>query len=367
MTCPRCGAENPDNAQACRACGARLLPPPVPSGGIVPKASGLAIAAFVLGLLSLFPVGLAAIPAMVLGIISFILIEKSGGRLTGRPFAVLAVILPVLLFGPLLWLILLHQREEASRMTCGTNLVVIGKAMLIYASDYDGRFPCSGGVNATWSSSIPSWLGQNRFVAYSLTVDGSQGQCTVSSCFYLLVKYAEVMPKSFICPGDAGATVFNPAADGAGDRAPADLWDFGPEPPRHCSYSYHQPFSLYPLTTLSEPGMAVAADRNPWMQSPAHRPKTFGLYNPDGGRKAIKAGNAIEHQEDGQNVLFLDNHVSFEAQPFCGVNDDNIYTYWDGADIRRGAPPIMGASKPKDKLDSLLVHDGHSPISTHGR
>jgi hypothetical protein len=104
--------------------------------------------------------------------------------------------------------------------------------------------------------------------------------------------------------------------------------------------------------------MAVAADRNPWQDSPAATAKPFpGIYAPDGGKEAVKAGNAIAHQEDAQNVLFLDVHVGQEKRPFCGINDDNIYTYWDGGDIRIGAPPTIG-SEPQDRLDSLLVNDG---------
>jgi hypothetical protein len=205
---------------------------------------------------------------------------------------------------------------------------------------------------------IPSWLAPNRFTAYGLAADGSGGTGTVASCFYLLVKYAEVTPKSFICKGDSGTTEFKPADEGAGDRELIDLWDFGPEPRKHCSYSYHLPFGLYALTTASEPGLAVAADRNPWIESPAGDAKQFpGLYSPTGGREAVKGGNALQHQEDGQNVLFLDNHVSFEKQAFCGINDDNIYTFWNGGDIRLGSPPVLG-SEPKDRTDSLLVHDG---------
>ena len=66
--------------------------------------------------------------------------------------------------------------------------------------------------------------------------------------------------------------------------------------------------------------------------------------------------NEITHQENGQSVLFVDTHVGFEKSPFCGVDEDNIYTSWDGADIRRGSPPTL-YSMPKDRLDSLLVHD----------
>lgn len=63
----------------------------------MPKTSGLAIAAFVLAVVSFvfFPVGLIAI---ILGIAGIIVIERSGGRLTGRVFAVLGVLIPVFVF-----------------------------------------------------------------------------------------------------------------------------------------------------------------------------------------------------------------------------------------------------------------------------
>jgi len=107
--------------------------------------------------------------------------------------------------------------------------------------------------------------------------------------------------------------------------------------------------------------MAVAADRNPWQPSPGAAGKVWPgtpiPYNPDGGKEAITVGNAIQHQGDAQNVLFLDIHIGQEKRPFCGINDDNIYTYWDGGDIRVGLPPVIG-SEPGDRLDSLLVTDG---------
>ncbi len=334
----------------------------------MPRRSGLAIAAFVLGILSLFTCGLTAIPAVVLGIISFILVEKSGGRLTGTPFAVLGVVIPVLIFFVLLHPMLLNIRQKASRMSCGTNMAEIGMSILTYANDYEGQFPRSAGKGGQWAMAIQHWRGNNRYVAYGLAADSSGGRGTISSCFYLLVKYGKVMPKSFICPGDSGTMEFKPAVDGAGDIELTDLWDFGSEPTKRCSYSYHQPFSQYALTTSSEPGMAVAADRNPWIEFPAGEGKSilFAQFLPTGRREAIRIGNALQHQEDGQNVLFVDNHVSFERNSFCGFNDDNIYTFW-GPDIRRGSRPVVPISQPMDAKDSLLVHDGYGSVSGQGR
>jgi prepilin-type N-terminal cleavage/methylation domain-containing protein/prepilin-type processing-associated H-X9-DG protein len=277
----------------------------------------------------------------------------------------LVVIAIIALLMGILMPALARVRQIAFRMVCGTNLSGIGKAMLIYSNDYDDELPRSGGRNSTWAGAIPQWMAANRFTAYGLSADGSGGMGSISSCFYLLVKYAEVTPKSFICKGDSGTTEFKPADEGAGDRELIDLWDFGPEPTKHCSYSYHLPFGLYALTTSSEPGMAVAADRNPFIASPAAEAKELGLFNPDGGREAVKAGNAITHQEDGQNVLFLDGHVGFEKVAFCGINDDNIYTFWDGGDIRRGGIPSL-AALPGDRTDSLLVQEGEGMSSGGG-
>ena len=270
----------------------------------------------------------------------------------------LVVIAIIALLMGILMPALARVRQIAFRMVCGTNLSSIGKAMLIYANDYEDELPRSGGRNSTWAARIPQWDALNRFQAYNVGQDGSGGTANISSCFYLLVKYAEVTPKSFICKGDSGTTEFKPADDGAGSRDLIELWDFGLEPETHCSYSYHMPFGLYALTTSSEPGMAVAADRNPLQGSPAASAKDWpGIFAPDGGKEAVKYGNAIAHQEDCQNVLFLDVHVGQEKRPFCGINDDNIYTYWDGGDIRIGAAPTIG-SAPQDRLDSLLVTDG---------
>ena len=260
------------------------------------------------------------------------------------------------------------SRFDAYRIECGDNLSQIGRAMLIYANDYDDEFPRSGGISTVWAPTIPNWRAYNRFMAYGLSANGDGGSASISSCFYLLVKYADVAPGTFVCPGDVGTTEFK-LADvdmGVSGLELIDLWDFGPEAGKHCSYAYHMPFGLYALTTSSEPGMAVAADRNPWMDSPAGIAKNMAgppMFHPVGGRESVKVGNAIAHEEEGQNVLFLDLHVGFEDHSFCGINNDNIYTYWDGGDIKVGAPPTIG-SMSGGRLDSLLVHDPAPPRGT---
>jgi hypothetical protein len=131
----------------------------------------------------------------------------------------------------------------------------------------------------------------------------------------------------------------------------------------HVSYSYHHPFGSYALNSASEPGCAVAADRNPWIENVAAAGRTTqNNYDPYGGKEGIQLGNSISHQEDGQNVLFMDGSLRFEDKFFCGIDEDNIYTYWDSTDHRYGGFPKPGQSDtvPQKREDSLLVQDGEA-------
>jgi hypothetical protein len=375
MNCPKCGTQNPDDVQVCTSCNSPLAQP---AETVKVKTSRLAIASFVLAILSPFAFFLtvflgikmlvitsifAASLAFILGIISLAQIGLSAGNVAGKAFAAIAVAIPVVFYFVMCFLAVSARprtRSVAYRMVCGSNLSGLGRSMLIYANDYDNSFPCAGGPTTKWGTT-PNWQAENRIDAFGLKSDGTGGSATISSSLYLLIKYAEVAPKSFICESDSRTTMFGLSEFDSYSKTYSDLWDFGPEPTKHCSYSYHIPYSPYPLSTeISEPGQAVAADRNPWLDP--YTDTTAFKWNDNtktGGREDIRGyqkGNSAPHQREGQNVLFMDNHVYFEKVSFCGVNDDNIYTYWNGPDIQQGAPPVIG-SQPADKLDSLLVNE----------
>lgn len=145
MNCPKCGIENLDSEQTCRSCGTQLLPPPISSQDIMPRLSGLAIAAFILGIISFvfFPVGLIAIG---LGIAGIIAIEKSGGRLTGKVFAILGILIPVFVFClifvlmAVLYPALSRVRSQARATACLSNLRQWGIMFSMYAEVNDGCF-----------------------------------------------------------------------------------------------------------------------------------------------------------------------------------------------------------------------------------
>jgi len=251
--------------------------------------------------------------------------------------------------------------------TCGWNLSGLGKAMLIYANDYDDRLPVAGGPNASWAARTPNWKAGDSAEAYGVDPEATAGgQASISASLYLLVKYEEVAPRDFLCRDrkgtiEKGASVFDPCDYGVQDRTLTDLWDFGPNPSEHVSFAYHMGYEGHGLTNYSSPGMVIAADRNPWMDSPMARARGFAEFTPDlppfdGTQEAAQRGNSLAHKGQGQNVLFLDSHVDLKKRPFCGIKNDNIYTSWDGEDKIRGKPARFG-SVPAGAEDSLLVND----------
>jgi prepilin-type processing-associated H-X9-DG protein len=86
----------------------------------------------------------------------------------------------------------------------------------------------------------------------------------------------------------------------------------------------------------------ATADRNPRIASPA-----------------AEAANAVTNQNDGQNVLFVDGHVTFETRCHCGLKQDNTYTLSPNSSEGSafGIHPPTTQFSPRNECDSVLVHD----------
>jgi hypothetical protein len=381
MKCPACGVENVPGVPACTACGQAL------DGSAVTvrvRVSRLALASVICILLAgvlflpslvaqldpriLYPrapiLNLAGLLTMLLtgfacllGLLALLSIATSGGRLTGHPFALIGAAGPFFLVVGALYVPTLGGVKSLSyRMTCGTNLSGIGKVMLLYANDYGDKLPVAGGRGTTWGSRLKDWTAGSRSEAFGLDPNGAGGQATVSASLWLFVRYGDMSPETFICKKERGTRPFDPNRHGVRGRALLSLWDFGPDPVRHCSYSYYMPYSPHKLTTSHEHGMPVAGDHNPWMDGARWKASNFASFRWDGADQQQRAGNAVAHWLDGQNVLFLDSHVGFMKRSFCGLDKDNIYTSWKGDDKSGGVPPRLG-SVPADAKDALLVND----------
>ncbi len=244
----------------------------------------------------------------------------------------LVVIAIIALLMSILMPALVKVRQLAQRVICGTQLKGIGSAMDVYGNDGDGRYPSD--VNGV-------------------------GVGVITPNLWLLVKHDYTTPAQFICGGDKSGTELK-LVNEHWATLPAefsDEFDFGANPGAHCSYSYHYPFTPYAVTQSTDPRAAVCADRNPFLTSDPNY-----IAPPDGTKDQIESGNCFAHQRQGQNVLFSDGHVKFEHNPSCGINDDNIYTPWDGSgNITTGNTTVTLPSIPLERdKDSVLLNDNPS-------
>lgn len=277
-------------------------------------------------------------------------------------------------------------KKLAERLVCATNLRGLVTAGVIYSNDADGNFPRQGGIvlhnltytTAGWDNPAKDWK--------------IAGDITIGASLYLLIKYADVGPKSFVCKG-GDETVYdgdNPGV-GEGPLGLEELWDFGGDPvnlygqPKlYVSYAYHKPYptadgqySSHPISTSDKTERAIIGDKNPWFDPTMDGSGTVATsdnwediiqliandWDTTGVDKyLIKVGNSAAHEREGQNIGFGDCHVLFERRPDVGVRNDNVYTPFTGlsdfTEIARriGVKPGLGSIGKTDK-DSFLMND----------
>lgn len=292
---------------------------------------------------------------------------KQKGLTLMELLVVIAIIAGVLFFSTAYWFPISNP-NHAQRIVCGTNLKGLGTAMIVYAHDYNGRYPQLRGTGP-WSKELG--------FAYDMpkpdfSSGGAQGNTprTVTASWYLLVREADVSPKSFICP-QSSQKEFD--GKNPNNRDIVELWDFGATPHNNVSYAMHNPYGRFPAGEHKPADFAIAADMNPWFKDgdiipPGQDNKppqiitvtdklTWAL-----GMPSIHLADK-KNLPEGQNVLFADGHTSYEKQPNIGVDNDNLYTFWStdkgptDQDKQGGTAPTGRTpdNDAKSEEDSFLV------------
>jgi prepilin-type N-terminal cleavage/methylation domain-containing protein len=298
-------------------------------------------------------------------------------------------------------------RGLAYRLMCGTNLGGLGKAMSVYSNDYQEMFPVRTGaatVNWNFQNAVSFW---DKNIVTDPTFNwATVTDATITSSLYLLIKYADVSTNQFVCkagnykkfevlttnPG-GGQTPSN--YTGSGIKDAIDAWDFGgcigqgqAGPWDYCGYAYQMPYnpenegsdgpyrvSLAVGTTPS--AAALMADASPWFKKGDVNPEILQTISGDtlpvnkpympskqewgiGGtanKDRIKMANSLNHNQEGQNVLYGDMHVQFESQSNVGVSQDNIYVPWvsKDSDTKSNQEEVQGS---KLKVPSGYGLDG---------
>lgn len=147
MKCQKCGNEISESTSFCEACGRAVsaFPGDSPSSG-GRKASGLAVASLILGIL-----GVTAVFGLILGIVS--LYQIGGDRGKGYGIAMAGTIISAIfcVFIPLLLIISIpvfeRARESSRAAECLSNIRVVNLSILMYMAENEDRLPPMGGWN----------------------------------------------------------------------------------------------------------------------------------------------------------------------------------------------------------------------------
>ena len=218
---------------------------------------------------------------------------------------------------------LLRAAELARRAVCANNLSSIAKAMTDYATAYDNWYPSLYVEDHEGQAGVGAGMG-NPDYAYK-----------GNSCnMYVLIRLEMISQAAFICPSTEHDV--NPLGNPSGTPPDDDFRHY-----ENLSYSFHAQRAGHtskiarPISTISPSGMAMLADRTPISGNDCWADSGAGWYYgapeampglPEGGLDKYKQ-NSFNHNQDGQNVVFLNSSCRFVTTPRVGVNEDNIWSW----------------------------------------
>jgi len=223
---------------------------------------------------------------------------------------IIGLVIPLGILVPLLR----YARQISMINRCADNVWAIGTALVHYANGNDGYLP-------SIAANTDTWLCMN-----------DDNCLSNSKSLYLLIKTGCASPNVFQCPATKGEH-FVPAVG---------MTDF--PSPMSINYSYQYSFNcslsqkMIGMGSLAKQ-LAILADASPLLS--------------DGTVRCDCAKNGVSpNHRTGQNVLYLDGHVSWATDCHAGVNGDNIW-------LAQGVDRYTGKERPACITDSfLLPHPG---------
>jgi prepilin-type N-terminal cleavage/methylation domain-containing protein len=244
-------------------------------------------------------------------------------------------------------------REEALKAKCSSNLRNLAAAMITYSNTNNGKYPrtyfnpgqttldCSNSGGPNTGGSAVGTPGSTPPAGYSNSFLGSANggyvpnNCVTAS-FFLLMKATNMTAQIVVCPASN-------AQPGFTSYRILDWSNFEDTPVfgQTMSYSINCMFpSSTALTTqwvwdstLSS-DFAIMADINPGVVGGFSPTNSITSVTHTSSTRDMQAGNSNNHKNKGQNVLYGDTHVAWQASPYCGTPltqvtvpfNDNIYT-----------------------------------------
>lgn len=279
----------------------------------------------------------------------------------------LIVILLVLAMAAVLWLQLstpsLRGGPLSNRTICASNLKGIGTGMYTYANENGDMWPIPPHAPATQDgvgevTYAPRRIGIKRGTETQPEAGASSvNDCELSTtrAFWLLVRTNSSTPKSFYCPL---------SKDEPNDEDnPQSFWDFRGY--KEVSYGMQVSFGKKGKPSSDcDARTALVADKGPFGEALELGKASPGAAMPDSqaGPDDWMRWNSPNHGREGQVVLYADSHAEFQTKPTAGIDEDNIYTRWTGAEgsikanwsARAHGLPPAGRETPWSDTDSLI-------------
>ncbi len=246
--------------------------------------------------------------------------------------------------------------EQKRRAMCANNLRMLGLAATMYANAdvRGGSFPRTRFDVDAVSPTPTEYTGVSAMSSFS---PGGPRPNDVTAAMYLILKTQDIVSKVFVCPGSDAEP-----QKGVDTSATSNFVSR-----QFVGYSYANP---YPGKVARESGFKfnnslgsdfpLASDMNSG---------AAGLLTTGAGasRAQFQQVNSPNHRGDGQNVVYFDCHVEFQATPYCGAGQmgsagrDNIFTAGlasssSGGSIVKGAP-----AHREDTVMLPVIADGAQP------
>jgi prepilin-type processing-associated H-X9-DG protein len=259
-----------------------------------------------------------------------------------------------------------RARETANRVKCAANLKSIGQALMLYSNENRGAFPRT--VYTAAASVVPTWgtlaASTNPFSGVAGTARPYDNDVTAG--LFLLLTTQDITSEVFTCPSsNAERWDFGGGANGASNWA---NWDGTNGIAKNLSYSYQNPYSDsyangsgFKFNSGVGAEFAMASDINPGVEGFSENGGAGGsndnilAVTNVSSAKDMKQGNSNNHDEDGQNILYGDGHVSFENTPFAGINKDNIFARRASSQPTFTSDPAHPFTSSYDPIDNVLL------------